>query len=118
MSDSSVAVAIARLDALSADMADVKSMLREMADAVTRLARVEERQAATSEALNRAFGELAKHETRIGALEVAQPLQKQSSDWVQKLIGLILAAVIGAGATVMSRGVKAEVVVIAPGLPL
>lgn len=112
-----LATAIARLDGLVGDMTEVKRSMRELAAAVTKLAVVEERQHATSESLTRAFAELARNSGRIAALELAQPLQKQSSDWVRKAVGLIIAAVMGAVVTGALHNAKAADMVIV-GHPL
>jgi len=71
---------------------------------VTKLAVIEERQANDRAALGRAFEEIGSLKGQVKALEQAQPLQKQSSEWVQKLIGLMVAAVIGAGVSSVVRG--------------
>jgi DNA repair exonuclease SbcCD ATPase subunit len=97
MQDQQLAVALARLESLTNDMADVKSAMGKLTEAVTKLAVVEERQATDREAVGRAFSEIAKLQGRMTALELAQPIQKQSSDLVQKLVSLLLAAVVGAG---------------------
>lgn len=92
-----LAVAISQLTGLSADMAEVKSTMNKLAEAVTKLAVVEAHQANDRQALARVFHEVEQHEGRIRSLEQAQPLQSQSSDLVRKAAALILAAVLGAG---------------------
>lgn len=56
--------------------------LRNLTDAVVRLALIEERQAQASLALERAFKMLEKMEERIAAIEQSDVLQKQTSNWV------------------------------------
>lgn len=84
---------VGRLDSLHSDIGDMKSTMRELTAAVTRLALIEERQAQATQSLERAFKEIekcwgrieandAKVDARIDALEREQPLQKQTSQWV------------------------------------
>ena len=114
--EADLAVAIAKIEAISGDMAEVKTTMRELAQAVSRLAVVEERQVATNGAIERAFKELGKTneelgklDSRLGALEQAQPIQRQSSDFVQSAVKYIVAAVLGA--------VIAGVVRVPPAVP-
>lgn len=89
-----------RLDTIQGDMSEMRTVLRELTAAVTKLAVIEERQAQTSVELNRAFREIDKctnrHEVqhsqevadykllqlRIAALELQTPITKQTSTWV------------------------------------
>lgn len=89
-------VPAARVAAMSNDIAEIKGTLKDLTAAVNRLAVIEERQQNTKEALERAFSTIAKIDGRVSVLEQAQPLQKQSTDWVNKVIGLVVAAVVGA----------------------
>jgi hypothetical protein len=91
-----IAVAIAKMEAISGDLAEVKATMRELANAVSRLAVIEERQNGTNESLNRAFAEITRLTGRVVSLEQSQPIQKQSSDFVQAAIKYIVAAVLGA----------------------
>ncbi|SEQ20032.1 hypothetical protein [Giesbergeria anulus] len=97
---------VARLDNLHADIGDMKSAVRDLASAVTRLALIEERQTQASQSLERAFKEIEKcstridainasTDTRIDALERAQPMLNQTSQWI------ITAVHGGAGLAVM-----------------
>lgn len=94
--ETDIAVAIAKIDAMSTDMSELKSSFKELAMAVARLAIIEERQTVTNESINRAFKTLDALSTRVTTLELAQPIQKQSSDFVQKAVGYIVAIVLGA----------------------
>lgn len=91
-----IAVAIAKIDAMSTDMSELKSSFKELAMAVARLAIIEERQTVTNESINRAFKTLDALANRVSTLELAQPIQKQSSDFVQKAVSYIVAIVLGA----------------------
>lgn len=91
-----LAVAIAKIEGISGDLAEVKTTMRELAAAVSRLAVVEERQTITNESIGRAFTEITRLTGRVVALEQAAPIQKQSSDLVQTAVKYIVAAVLGA----------------------
>ena len=90
------AVNALKLDNLIDDVAEIKQSLKELTFAVNRLAIIEERQANTADSLGRAFKELEKHDTRIKELELAEPIQKQSSDLVQNVVRMVIAAFVGA----------------------
>lgn len=94
--EADIAVAIAKLDLVTSDLSDLKMSMRELTSAVSRLAVIEERQSATNESIGRAFKQIDGLSVRVGTLEVAQPIQKQSSDYVQKAVGYIIAIVLGA----------------------
>jgi hypothetical protein len=88
--------AVVRMEGIGKDVVDIKLTMRDLALAFTKLAVFDERQAQDMGELTRVFKILEGHNARIDALELAQPLQKQSSDWVQKAIGIVVAAVISA----------------------
>lgn len=101
--DTDLAVAIAKMESMSTDVAEIKATMRELASAVSRLAIVEERQSTTNDAISRAFKEItatnqgvATLALRVGSLEQAQPIHKQTSALVQGAVKYILAAVLGA----------------------
>lgn len=91
-----MALSAQKLDAIIGDVGEIKQSLKELTQAVNRLALVEERLANTTDALDRAFKEIEKQDHRIKTLEQAQPIQKQSSDIVQKAIGMIIVVVFSA----------------------
>ena len=109
--DGAVNVLAERIDGLCVDMNEMKQGIAKMADALTKLAIVEERQTQTILAQERAFKALERveerqrtHElvckdqdkevrqliadsnerlaTRVGELEKAEPMQAQTSKWV------------------------------------
>lgn len=90
------AVNAQKLDAILGDMGELKNAVRELTRSVNRLAILEERLATNADSLGRAFKEIEKIDARVTGLEMAQPIQKQSSDIVQKVVALVLAAVLGA----------------------
>lgn len=71
-----------RLEALHADLSDVKAAMRDVASALVKLTLLEERQAQSSEALQRAFGVLERVEGRLATLEAAQPIGSLVHKWV------------------------------------
>ncbi|MEO8296332.1 MAG: hypothetical protein ABI574_00850 [Burkholderiales bacterium] len=90
-------IVLARLDALTGDMSEVRTSTRDLAAAVNRLVLVEDRQINASQALDRAFVEIRRHDERLHSLEMAQPLQKQSSDLVRTIVGWVVSLAVGAG---------------------
>ena len=93
-------------------VAEMKDAMREMAAAVNRLAVIEERQNQDRAALERAFNAISdvnkKHdqtttrvmeivekiEGRMRALELAQPLQNKTAEWIEKAIFAAAAAAV------------------------
>ena len=73
---------------------EMKGAMKEMASAITRLALVEERQAATSTALERLGEALTKLEERLRRLEVAEPIQAKAAEWVQSALWAAAAAAV------------------------
>lgn len=89
-----------KITSMHSDMGEVRNVLKELTAAINRLALVEERQSQLSLTLERAFkvldrieeraevdrkdvrNEIAKLDTRVNILEVAEPMQKQTSKWV------------------------------------
>lgn len=93
MTDSTVLAA--KLEMLHGDVVDVKTALAKLSEAITKLALVEERQAQTAEALERAFKAIGKIEDRLSKLELTQPKHKETSAWVDRFIIGIVVAVMG-----------------------
>lgn len=93
----------AQVETLIRDNAEQRSILRELTQAVSRLAVIEERQTTAREGLERAFQEvretqadIARLDGRVKTLEIAQPENKATANVVQKVMWLVTAAVIGA----------------------
>jgi len=116
---SQLLLAMERISAIADDMRDVKANMGRLADAVAKLAIVEERQVADRQALARAFAEIDKVSARVAAIEQAQPIQKQSSDWVQRAVAAILGAVLASGVGMLQfpRTEKAPTAQIGRALP-
>lgn len=96
LSHADMAVAIAKMELMADDMSEIKKSMKELASAVSRLAVIEERQGASGEAIGRAFKEITALGVRITVLEQNQPIQRQSSDFVQTAVKYIVAIVLGA----------------------
>jgi hypothetical protein len=98
--------AVIRVERMGADIGEIKNSIKEMASAITRLAIFEERQAHDRLEIARVIRGLDVHDARIVTLELAQPLQRQTTDWVGKAVWLVLGAVIMAvlAVVVVSRG--------------
>lgn len=90
------AVALSRMQDMSKDLQEIKSSMKELASAVSRLAVIEERQANTSDSIARAFKEIRGVADRVTTLEQAQPMSKHTSELVQTVSKYVLVAVLGA----------------------
>ena len=101
-----------KLDALHKDVSEVKNALNKLSDAITKLALVEQQQGQIAAALERAFKAISKVEeamthdldaidTRLSAVEQAQPKHNSTAIWVDRaLVGLA-----GAGITLLAKGI-------------
>lgn len=87
----------AKFENLHSDLGEMKSDMRELTAAINRLTLIEERQTQASHALERMFKEVEKCNGRIDAidkridaridvLEQAQPMQRQTSQWVNAAV--------------------------------
>jgi hypothetical protein len=84
-----------KIDMLHSDVVDMKTALNELSKAITKLALVEERQAQTADAMERAFKAIGKIEDRISALELAAPKTKETNAWVDRFILALVMVVMG-----------------------
>jgi menaquinone-dependent protoporphyrinogen IX oxidase len=92
---SEASVLTVKIDMLHNDVVEMKTALSELSKAITKLALVEERQAQTADAMERAFKAIGKIEDRISALEVAAPKTKETNAWVDRFILALVMAVAG-----------------------
>ena len=76
------------------DQHAMRTAIERMSEAVTRLALVEERQAAASSALDRLAQTLEKLDERLRRLEVAEPMQAKAAEWVQSAVWAAAAAAV------------------------
>ena len=102
-SDVSMQLVIDRLSLLHEDVGelrdDTKASMREMANAVTKLVLIEERQTQMNESYRSFNNQLEKSEirantleARVDVLEKEQPMTKQVVNWVVYAVGAIVAA--------------------------
>jgi len=102
-SDVSMQLVIDRLSLLHEDVGelrdDTKASMKEMANAVTKLVLIEERQTQMNEAYRNFTNQLEKSEirtntleARIDLLEKEQPMTKQVVSWVIYAVGAIVVA--------------------------
>lgn len=68
------------------DQHAMRAAIERMSEAVTRLALVEERQAAASTAIDRIVQSIEKVDERLRRLEVADPMQTKAAEWVQSAV--------------------------------
>lgn len=74
------------------DQHAMRAAIERMSEAVTRLALVEERQAAASTAIDRIAHALEMLDERLRKLEIAAPMQARSSEWVMNAVWAAAAA--------------------------
>lgn len=94
-----------RMLTLHADIVEVKSAIKEVASALTKLALIEERQSHHAAGMERAFkalerveARISEQERRIVELEKSEPLQTKTSEWVDRAVWGILSALVVAAA--------------------
>jgi chromosome segregation ATPase len=83
-----------KLQVLHEDVGEMKSVLKDLTAAITKLALIEERQTQAAAAQERAFQALERVEQRVSALEAYVPANKRVSVWLDRAtwgaIGLLL----------------------------
>lgn len=89
-----VSVLDARLETLHGDVSDMKNVLRELTQAITKLALIEERQAQAAAAQERAFSALAKVEERVTEIEKKLPQLSSTTVWVDRGVWAAAAAAV------------------------
>ena len=83
-----------KISMLHQDVSEMKTVLRELTSAITRLALVEERIATASAAQERAFAAIDKIEGRITKIEQKMPEYSRVSIWVDRGIWAAAAAAV------------------------
>ena len=76
------------------DQHAMRTAIERMSEAVTRLALVEERQAAASSEIDRMARALEKLDERLRHLEMAEPMQAKATEWVQSAVWAAAAAAV------------------------
>jgi hypothetical protein len=100
MPDHNMALVAARLESFETSFDDLKGDMRKMAEAVTKLAVMEERQVSANQAQERAFNaikrvedDVSKVKTKVIALEIAGVDSKRTSAWIDRAVLAIVLAV-------------------------
>lgn len=75
-----------KLMSLHDDVSEIKSALKDLTFAITKLALIEERQTVTNASLERAFMAISRVENRLTELERAAPMNNQTRIWVERFI--------------------------------
>jgi hypothetical protein len=92
--EAQLATLVAQQQMLGSAVGEMKEAMHKMANAMQRLALLDERQINDREALGRAFKDIEKVDLRIKRLEDAAPLNKQSSDWIRGAVQQVVSSVI------------------------
>lgn len=92
--DTHIAVLAHKVDSLHADFSEMRSVLKELAEAITKLALVEERQTQLSSAMERAFTVLERLEQRVSVIESEMPQARQVHTWVVRGIWVLASAAV------------------------
>lgn len=77
-----IEVLATKLEHLSEGVDRMESILAQMSESLNKLSIVEERQATTAETVRRLYDKLDTLEERLRALEIAEPIQSQTSQWI------------------------------------
>lgn len=77
-----IEVLATKLEHLSEGVDRMESILAQMSESLNKLAIVEERQATTAETVRRLYDKLDTLEERLRTLEIAEPIQSQTSQWI------------------------------------
>jgi hypothetical protein len=100
MQDPNMLVVAARLKTFEASFDEMRGDMRKMAEAVTKLAIVEERQTTATAAQDRAFKAISEVQadvrivaTRISTLELAGVNSKRTSAWIDRAVTAVVALV-------------------------
>lgn len=77
---------LVRLDRMERAQDETRATLREVATALNKLAVIEERQQTASTAIERLAVEQKKLDERLRSLEIAEPMQAQTAEWVRSAV--------------------------------
>jgi response regulator RpfG family c-di-GMP phosphodiesterase len=84
MMDEKIATLARDVQHIRSDQEAMKSAIERMSEAVTRLAIIEERQAASSHAIERVMATVEKIDERVRALEKAETIQNRTAEWIER----------------------------------
>jgi hypothetical protein len=82
-----------RLDVLHEDVTEIKSNLSKLTDAIVKLALIEERQAQSAQAMERAFKTIEKIDLRLTELEKNAPEAARVARWFDRSVGATVAVI-------------------------
>jgi hypothetical protein len=86
MSEHELTSLTVKIGVLHEDVSEMKSVLRELAGAITKLALIEQQQAYSAQAMERAFSTLGALEKRIATIEQRMPEVARTSVWVDRAV--------------------------------
>lgn len=75
-----------RLDRMEKTQDETRDTLREVAAAINKMALIEERQQVASSAIERLAAEQKRIDERMRALEISEPMQAQTAEWVKNAV--------------------------------
>jgi len=75
-----------RLLTLHNDVSEIKTVLKELASAFTKLALIDERQIVANTSIERAFVAISRIETRLNEIEKMAPINNQARVWTERFI--------------------------------
>jgi hypothetical protein len=100
--DGAVSALAQRMDSVSAGLAEMRGDMRVLANAIAKLAVIDERQVQASLSLERSFAMLSKIDARIDATADRVSVLERAAPLAQQIQGWVLAAVwAGVGLAVM-----------------
>ena len=77
---------LVRLDRMEKAQDETRDTLREVAAAINKLAVIEERQQVASSAIERLAAEQKRIDERLRTLEISEPMQAQTAEWVKNAV--------------------------------
>ena len=92
---------VSQMDSLHSDVTEIKTAMKDLASAITKLALVEERQTHANVAQERAFTAIASLERKVSELEKDTAMNNRVTNWI---FGAIGAAISATAAWFFSRG--------------
>lgn len=82
--ETAIALLTHKMETMHEDLGEVRSDLKQLVEAFTRLTLIEERQAQHARSMERAFAAIEGHETRIAALELTAPEHTRMNHWFDR----------------------------------
>jgi hypothetical protein len=91
-SEAAITILSSRLQALHADVGEIKMAMNTLSAAINKLALIEERQSMANQALERAFNAISKIEERLVNLERADAHNKRTNKYMDSVVWALCAA--------------------------